>query len=130
MSLSTLSSNDKHIEKLKTVCRICGQTFKQNKNFLCLPFKSEILNVFGVDILIDQTFVHPKKFCGGCRQKLRRHDVTKGLLSPNKFHPHSENCIVCFTLNKGRPKNVIAPLFYYHRINFIHIQKTVLSVSL
>ena len=102
MSLSCTLNTDKHILKLQTLCRLCGEKLKCNRNYLCLSFQNSIKQVFDFHVSLDKVQMHPKKFCGSCRLKMKRHEISKTKHNAFNFEEHSGNCKICFKQTFGR----------------------------
>lgn len=106
------TSMEFHQEQLMKCCRVCGKRLlkaKGNKGtshtFECASHATELLEVFGLDVLSDECTTHPQHFCLSCRSVARRQiqAVTKGVAYRGKkiefnWLPHQETdrCEVSF----------------------------------
>ena len=103
----------KHIQAIESLCRVCGGPVKQNR--ACKDHQVAIQAVFSIDTTKDCDNIHPKKLCKKCYAVLSRHNkavaeerVYLHSVQPVEWRVHdAENCSVCESVtNKkkgGRP---------------------------
>ena len=105
-----------HIHKLSGLCRLCGKSFRDKRNFPIIAYIDEINHIYKINTRNDLKDVHPERICHGCRGLLfrfRKMKTTKssGTLTVPElypFSPHSSggDCKLC-DRKKGENVNVI-----------------------
>ncbi|XP_070568023.1 uncharacterized protein [Ptychodera flava] len=112
--LLTMSSDrnlDFHLNFIATRCRICASKC-QGTSYVCREYYSDINLCFSIDVVTDQTDVHPGRFCKSCKRTIdnmkqcladgRRYRPGVQIFEWEK-HPRSGKCAVC-DLSKGGRK--------------------------
>ena len=106
-----MATEEKHINNLTKLCRICGNLLQKDK-FEVLRYKDLVHSVFFVDITKeDSENIHPKYICLRCYSSMRQVKArgTTNSLKIKNWVPHkdSSNCEVCQStpmLQKGGRK--------------------------
>ena len=89
-------------------CRVCGGRLNRAKAkkqvvYACLEHKKDLLETFGIDVVLDTPDIHPRKFCNSCYSACKRRSTAASKGFPYQhttevFHwtQHQENeCRVC-----------------------------------
>ena len=96
---------ESHETKLKTLCRICGESLDTDSVLLTKHIISTEFCFF-IRIVKDHPNTHTQKMCYRCFSILR--NIEKGSNAELKLRSWPENCnlteCVCFKANKGRKK--------------------------
>lgn len=109
----------KHIDKLKTLCRICGNPLKKGVTYDKTLFKDEIKLIYSIDVDTDLNEVHPPRICkkdSNVFYRFRKLDTVdveafRSTVPEAKYfqlHNHDDgNCELCFSAickpKAGRP---------------------------
>ena len=117
--------SQEHLLALSTLCRVCGAPFKNKKGPLgrkhsCSDRRTDLLDVFEVNIGSDSPNLHPPSFCHSCNNIMyharRKAKSGETEYTPKKviatWHDHSEHhCPVCIRVSThsvgGRPKKQV-----------------------
>ncbi|XP_071139288.1 uncharacterized protein [Mytilus edulis] len=111
--IQTATKVDGHSEKLLGMCRICGTNDLQHGTKRKDFFRTEMMELFQIDISLDDPHVHPDAICRYHEKMLLRfaksqteRTVFRTSVEPVKFTPHlvEGNCSICSPINKRKRK--------------------------
>lgn len=100
-----------HSDQLQNCCRVCGKRLLKAKGskgkshvFDCFSNSQELLDAFGIDMLSDDSSIHPPQFCLAChcvarkkRESVEEHTVYRGKSLEQhifRWEPHKLQCTV------------------------------------
>lgn len=82
---------DGHSKELQQHCRVCGcSTVKDRVTYTCSAYHEALFEAFGIDVMADDTNVHPSRFCNRCYPAMKRKRLTTTLV-PFEWVPHSDH---------------------------------------
>ncbi|XP_038046472.1 E3 ubiquitin-protein ligase RNF146-like [Patiria miniata] len=113
MDFNKIEAEERHIFKLWTLCRVCGQAGEKLQ--YCLDNYAELLELlYGIYLSEDDPAVHPQMVCQKCRlvlqQYLKKSPKSKKPPLPElyTFYKHSDMCFVCDRASGLLPKRKLS----------------------
>ncbi|XP_022089029.1 uncharacterized protein LOC110978383 [Acanthaster planci] len=113
MDFNKIEAEERHIFKLWTLCRVCGQAGEKLQ--YCLDNYADLLEqLYGIDLTNDDPAIHPQMVCQKCRlvlqQYLKKPAKSKKPPLPElyTFYKHSEECFVCDRASGLLPKRKLS----------------------
>ena len=108
----TESPDDLHQRKLKSICRVCGQSLKPSRTlYICEDHQENLLAVFHINVADDRPEIHPCYFCEKCRAVVQKSEkAAKEMrvytLSVRVYNwtGHDHQCTICSPSLGGRPR--------------------------